>query len=216
MGVLEEVAVDEAKVNKAIQLKVPLVMTTYTIPRGVEKYIEKVLSIFLSRIKQDELKDHIAYCVQELIVNAKKANTKRIYFIERGLDLDNPRDYYDGMKTFKEDTLGNITYYLELQKKQGLYIKLVLQITEGITIEVRNNAAIADAELVRIYESLLWARKYNSVADVLSRIDYTEGAGLGIIILALTMKKLGFSENCFEIQRLGNETVARIVVPPAF
>jgi hypothetical protein len=213
--IFEEVKVDERKVNMAIERKVPLVMTTYTLPRKVEKYIEKVVTIFLSRIRQENLKDHVAYCVQELIVNAKKANTKRIYFIEKGLDLSDPEDYRTGMETFKEDTLKNITYYLELQKKQGLYIKLIIQITnDGVAFEVRNNVAITDAELIRIYERLIWARKFSSVEDALSHIDYSEGAGLGIIFLVMTMKKLGIGEECFEILKDNRETVAKLFIPP--
>jgi hypothetical protein len=57
--IFEEVKVDEKKVNMAIEQKVPLVMTTYTLPRRVEKYIEKVVAIFLSRIRQENLKDHV-------------------------------------------------------------------------------------------------------------------------------------------------------------
>jgi hypothetical protein len=215
MGDFDEVVVDEEKVVKAIRLEVPLIMTTYTLPRKVEMYIEKVVSLFLEHIRQSALKDSIIYSVQELVVNAKKANTKRVYFLEKGLDLSNPDDYRAGMESFREDTLNNIKHYLELQKEKGLYIKLVLQLKDNIiTIEVRNNSLITPEELDRIQKRILKAMAYNDVEEALIGIlDDTEGAGLGLVILVLMMKKIGLSEKSFNILRTNSETVARIVVP---
>jgi hypothetical protein len=215
MGDLEEVAVDEEKVVKAIRMEVPLIMTTYTLPRKVEKYIERVVTLFLEYIRQSALADSIIYCVQELVVNAKKANTKRVYFLEKGLDLGSSRDYNIGMETFREETLNNIQHYLELQKERGLYIKLILQLKNNIiTIEVRNNSIITLEELERIHRRLVKASAYNNVEEALINIlDDSEGAGLGLIILVLMMKKIGLSEKSFNILRTDSETVARIIIP---
>ena len=132
MSDFSEVIVDVDKVNRAIKLEVPLIMTTYTLPRKVENYIEQVVTIFLDYVKQSRLRDSVIYCIQELIVNAKKANTKRVYFIDRGLDLNDKNDYVRGMSSFKDDTLNNINYYLELQRQHGLYIKLILHLKNNI------------------------------------------------------------------------------------
>ncbi|MDR0586131.1 MAG: hypothetical protein LBG26_02725 [Treponema sp.] len=215
MSDLDEVVVDEEKVVKAIRMEVPLVMTTYTLPRKVEKYIEKVVTLFLEYIRQSSLADSIIYCVQELVVNAKKANTKRVYFLEKGLDLSSPQDYSVGMETFREETLTNIQHYLDLQKEKGLYIKLVLQLKDNIiTIEVRNNSIITQEELERIRKRLAKAGTYSDLEEALGNIlDDSEGAGLGLIILVLMMKKIGLSEKSFNILRTDAETVARIVIP---
>ncbi|WP_342632991.1 hypothetical protein [Leadbettera azotonutricia] len=77
-----ELVVDEAKVKKAVQSGIPLTVTTFTLPHEIEMYIEQVIAVFLKQVDQEKLKDYIVYCVQELAVNAKKANTKRVYFIE--------------------------------------------------------------------------------------------------------------------------------------
>jgi hypothetical protein len=143
----DEVIVDVEKVNQAVRMGIPLVMTTYTVPRKVEKYIEEVITFFLNYVQQNRLRDNVVYCVQELVVNAKKANTKRVYFIDRGLDLGDQNDYQKGMATFKDDTLNNINYYLELQRRQGLYVKIILHLKDNIiTIEVRNNSSITVTE----------------------------------------------------------------------
>jgi putative nucleotidyltransferase with HDIG domain len=215
MAAAQAIVVDEAKVRKAIQSGIPLTITTYTLPHEIEIYIEQVLEIFLRLVNQEKLKDYIVYCVQELAVNAKKANTKRVYFSERGLNLSSPEDYKLGMTTFKEDTLNNIGHYLQLQKEQGLYVKLVLQNKSKIIfIEVRNNAAATKTELIRIHDKLARSRQYNNMEDALSQVlDDSEGAGLGLVIMVLMLKKMGLDEDCFDIVGTEKETIARIVIP---
>ena len=159
MSDFDEIIVDVDKVNRAIKMEVPLIMTTYTLPRKVEKYIEQVVTLFLEYVKQSRLRDNMVYCIQELVVNAKKANTKRVYFVDQGLDLNNQDDYRQGMISFKDDTLTNINYYLELQRQQGLYIKLILHLKGNIiTIEVRNNSTITEAELNMVQSRIKKAR----------------------------------------------------------
>ncbi|MCL2374853.1 MAG: HDOD domain-containing protein [Treponema sp.] len=215
MMAAQGLVVDETKVKKAVQHGIPLTITTFTLPREIEVYIEQVISVFLQQLAQDKLKDYITYCVQELTVNAKKANTKRVYFSERGLDLGNPDDYKTGMAAFKETTLGNIAHYLQMQKEKGLYIKVILQIKNNIVcIEVRNNVAITKTELIRIHDKLARSRKYNSLEDALAQVlDDAEGAGLGLVIMVLMLRKMGLDEDCFDILGTDTETIARLTVP---
>jgi hypothetical protein len=215
MSDFDEIVVDIDKVNRAIKMEVPLIMTTYTIPRKVEKYIEQVITLFLDYVNQSRLKDNMIYCIQELVVNAKKANTKRVYFIDRGLDLNDKNDYTFGMTTFKDDTLANINYYLDLQRQEGLYVKLILHLkNESITIEVRNNATITEAELERVQKRIEKAKDYESMEDALvDLLDDSEGAGLGLVMLVIMLKKLGLGANAFNILKTGTETVAKIVIP---
>jgi putative nucleotidyltransferase with HDIG domain len=215
MAAIHELVVDESKIKKAIQSGIPLTITTFTLPHEIEAYIEQVITVFLKLVDQENLKDYIIYCIQELTVNAKKANTKRVYFIERGLDLSNPEDYREGMINFKENTLNNIAHYLQLQKEKGLYIKLILQIKKNIIhIEVRNNVAVTKTELIRIHDKLARSRQYSSLEDAFSQVlDDSEGAGLGLVILVLMLKKMGLDEDCFDILGTEKETIARIVIP---
>ena len=215
MAAPKELVIDEAKVKKAIQSGIPLTITTFTLPHEIEIYIEQVLTLFLKLLEQEKIKDYIVYCVQELAVNAKKANTKRVYFSERGLDLSNPDDYKEGMMGFKENTLSNIAHYLQLQKEKGLYIKLILQIKNNIIyIEVRNNVAVTKTELIRIHDKLARSRQYNNLEEALAQVlDDSEGAGLGLVIMVLMLKKMGLDEDCFDILGTEKETIARLIIP---
>ncbi|MDR3131363.1 MAG: HDOD domain-containing protein [Treponema sp.] len=212
---IQELVVDEAKVKNAIQSGIPLTITTFTLPRDVEMYIEQLVTVFLKQFNKESLRDYIVYCIQELAVNAKKANTKRVYFMERGLDLNKPGDYKLGMAGFKRDTINNLARYLRLQREKGFYIKIILRSTKDtIYLEVCNNAEITKNELARVYDKLASSRQYLSLEDALSQVlDDSEGAGLGLVIMALMLKKIGLTGDCFDIFGNGTETVARIVIP---
>jgi len=210
-----ELVVDEEKIKKAIKSGLPMTITTYTVPKEIEVYLEQVIEVFLKHTNQLKLKDYVVYCVQELVVNSKKANTKRVYFQELGLDINSPNDYKDGMARFKEETLSKIDHYLQLQKKKGLYIKIILQMKRNtINIEIRNNVQATKAEQIRIQDKLARARQYSSMEDALSQVlDDAEGAGLGLVILVLMLKKIGLEDEAFSIKTTDKETVASISIP---
>ena len=95
MGQKKQIEVDVAKIRMAIQSGIPLTITT------------------LTEVNQTQMVESLSYCLKELANNAKKANTKRIYFEDHNLDINNKADYIKGMEHFKQETLENINYYLE-------------------------------------------------------------------------------------------------------
>ena len=207
--------IDVEQIKRAAHDAVPLTFKTYTLPHETEIYLDKVLESFLAELGQEKLKEPLSYCLRELAVNAKKANTKRVYFQEKKLDLNKEQDYELGMKTFKQETFDNLQYYLQKQKEAGLYIKVVFQ-TRGrsLSIMVRNNVEITKKEQIRVFDRLARSRAFSSLEEAFATVlDSTEGAGLGIVILVLMMKKIGLSEDCFSIDSENGETVATITVP---
>ncbi len=100
------------KIKQSVRMSVPLTVTTYKLPHETEIQIDEILGAYLDELGQGNLKDHLSYCLKELAVNAKKANTKRVYFEEKQLSLENRDDYTEGMKSFKEETLDNHSYWL--------------------------------------------------------------------------------------------------------
>jgi putative nucleotidyltransferase with HDIG domain len=215
MSPAQEMFVDEARIKRAVQSGIPLTITTYTLPHEVELYIDQIITAFLREVNRENLRNYVVYCVQELAVNAKKANTKRIYFMEKGLDLNDPVDYKIGMTSFMDDTLNNLGHYLQLQKERGFYIKIILQAkNDSITMEVRNNATITRTELSRIHGKLKQARQYDNMEEALGLVlDDAEGAGLGLVILTLMLKKIGLGEDSFSITSDDKETVAQVCIP---
>jgi putative nucleotidyltransferase with HDIG domain len=151
----------------------------------------------------------------ELVTNAKKANTKRVFFIEQGLDINNEKDYETGMKSFDEETIGNIGRYHQLQKEKGLHIKIALQIKrDTIHIEIRNNVKATKMERLRIHDRIVRSRQYDSLEDAFSQIlNDSEGAGLGLVILVLMLKKIGIDDDNFSITTTENNTIVSISIP---
>lgn len=207
--------VDKQKIRMAISSGVPLSITTYTLPHNMEVYMSEVLTTFFTELHQEQMIQYITYCQNELITNAKKANTKRIYFKEKGLDINSYQDYEEGMRTFKEETLSNINYYLTKQKEEGLYIRLIIQVKNNvIRMEVQNNSALTYTEYKRIHDKICRAQQYTSVEETLSSVlDESEGAGLGLIIMILMLRKLGMSENNFQTLCVKGVTVTRLFLP---
>jgi len=210
-----ELVVDVAKIRKAVHSSIPLTITTYTLPHEVEVYMEQVIDIFLNELGQTKIKDYVSYCLRELAVNAKKANTKRVYFDLQGLNINDPVEYEEGMRSFKADTLENINFYLQKQKEKQYYIKIIfLARGTNIIIEVHNNAEMTKTEFMRVQDKIARSRKYTSFEEAMAKVlDSSEGAGLGLVILVLMLKKIGLEEDCFEIKVENGETIARLNIP---
>ena len=207
--------VDVDHLKRCVHSSMPITFKTFTLPRETEEYLDGVLGVLLAELGQERMKDPLAYCLRELTVNAKKANTKRVYFLERDLDLNDEDDYKKGMECFKANTLENIKHYLRRQKEMGLYIKVTFHTTgRTLVIRVRNNTDITRAEQARIYDRIARARGFTSLEEAFDRMqDYVEGAGLGIVILILILKKIGLSEDAFAVDMLEGETVATLTIP---
>jgi putative nucleotidyltransferase with HDIG domain len=207
--------VDEAKVLQAARSSIPLTVKSFTLPHETEVYLEEILGVFLKELGQDRLKDPLAYCLRELAVNAKKANTKRVYFQEKGLSLTNEPEYEEGMRNFKQETLDNINHFLEMQKEAGLYIKVIFHTKAGrLNLYVANNTEITKREQFRVFDRIARSRAFDSLEEALTTvIDDSEGAGLGIVILVLMLKKIGLDEDAFDIDTRSGETIARVVIP---
>ena len=208
-------ATDKERISLAVQLHTPIEIFSYTLPREKEAYIQEVLQYFLKECHQEHMFDNLSFCLGELLTNSKKANTKRVYFLEQKLDINDEMQYQQGMISFKNDMLANLAHYLELQKQEGLYIRLILHLTDdGIRIEIRNNSLLTKSEKKRILEKLRVAEKYEEPQQVVSlMVDQTEGAGLGIIIIILMLRKIGLSRDNYKVFCNESETVTQMLLP---
>lgn len=211
----EYLEIDRKKIRNAIKLQLPIEILSYILPRNMEVYIQKVTDAFLEECHQEHLKEYINFCLSELLINAKKANTKRVYFHEKNLNIFDPKEYEEGMQSFKEETLENINYYLELQRKAGLYVKLAMRLTDdNVIIEIKNNSKLTPFENERIQDKIRLAHQYKSMEEVVTNvIDQQEGAGLGIIIIILMLKRIGLTKDNYQVFSNDEETITRILLP---
>lgn len=215
---MSDITVNSKKIKTAVEMNIPISITTYTLPHDVEVYVDAVLAAVLEEIDQGSLYEYISYSIRELMTNAKKANTKRAYFEERHLDIHNPDDYEVGMQTFKEDVFKDLDYWFALQKKAGLYIKITLRKTKNaLIVQIVNNVEITSIEMERIQAKIERAKEFSSMEEAFSTVlDSTEGAGLGIVIMLLMLKKIGLPSKSFRIESRNGLTVARLGIPMNF
>ena len=207
--------VNVSKIRSAIQSGNPLVFITYTFPRQAETYIDNVIKVFLTEIGQGQLTEVFAYCLRELVTNAKKAHAKRIYFEQKRLSLTKAADYKEGMAHFKSEMLENAAYYLEQQKERRMYIKILLEAKNNIvTLEVRNKAELSVFEYKRVHDRITRIMQFDSAEEGFANLlDESEGAGFGLATLILILRKLGLSEENYQILSENGETISRLTVP---
>lgn len=215
MPLMKKIKVDQSKIKTAIQAEIPITITTYTLPIEIAAYIDDILKAFLTEIHQEQMFENLSYCIKELTNNAKKANTKRVYFLDKKLDIQDKESYEKGMKTFKEDSINNIRFYLEQQRKLGLYIKVSFQAHNNkIKIEIRNKSELSVFEYKRIHDKITRAQQFTNVEDCISQVlDDSEGAGLGLVIMILVLRKIGLTEENYQVVSTNGETITRLILP---
>ena len=205
---------DPQQIETAVENGETIEIVSYSLSREIEEYVNNLLFVFLQACNQELILSSLSYSSGELLANANKANAKRVYFAEKGLDINNPEDYKQGMITFSAETTVNKEHYQQLQKDKDLYIKYLLSLKNKVlTVEVINKSVLTDAETKRIQTKMESAKKYNSMEEALTDIDKTEGSGLGLIIIILMLKQLGIKKECLQVECKGCETIARIILP---
>ncbi|HOJ65246.1 MAG TPA: HDOD domain-containing protein [Spirochaetota bacterium] len=205
----------EKEIKYYINNNKPVVFKDYKIPEENEDYYVEVLKYFLKHLGKEKIGDYLGYCLREIINNAKKANTKRVFFLDQKLDINNIEHYNKGMKIFKEKTLANLDYYLDLQEKYNYFVQVYYHITDKyLNIIITNNAPILEIEKERINQKVQKAKIFNSIDEAMQLVfDDSEGAGFGIVIIILMLRKIGISDKNFGLATEREFTHVRIAVP---
>ncbi len=155
--------------------------------------------------------------VMELVNNAVKANLKRVFFEKNGYSLTDPEGYAEGLAAFTRNYTQTQTeeYRLALRDlKLTVSIDMDLDL-ERLLIHVENNARLLREEEKRIRTKL--ANAMEGIKDIMDFYlhfgDETEGKGLGLAMVVLLIKDLGFDPRNFRVYHTDNGTVARLEFP---
>ncbi|MFW6344106.1 MAG: hypothetical protein ACOC2B_05130 [Sediminispirochaetaceae bacterium] len=199
-----------SSVETALENKKVLTVTSYGYLAQERAYIDRLLHRYLHEVRLPRLMTNLAYCVHELAGNAHKANLKRIYFADQGLDIFDPSDYIFGMKSFKEEVLNNPVKFSSRQRERGYYVKFHFHALGSVLkIVIRNNARLVPEEKRRILEKFRIAKSACNLADAYGAAeDYSEGAGLGIVMLHVMLGNMGFRDRSFRVYGKDGETIS--------
>ena len=187
------------------------------------KYVTDDLLMFINSILTRELAKHdlqyliysVVTILRELIVNALKANTKRIFFDINKLDINNPAEYASGIVRFKEEIVGDFDSMQDIIQKNEHSINFnISEENEGLLFTIKNSVAITPEELVRINMRIALAVEKSSFNEIYDTIeDETEGAGLGLALIVMFLKSMGVDPLSFTIKSDGKITVASVHLP---
>lgn len=190
---------------------------TFTFHKYHEKerlFIESTLEKYLDKIGHKHITNTLSYCLHEQASNACKANTKRLYFEEKNLNIENEIEYKTGMKSFKDEIVKCNDYYTMKKKEMGLYIKFQIKIDQSnIFLSIINNVKINNEEQNRINHRIEKSKKYDTIIEAFDEIlDSEEGAGLGICTMLIMLKEICLKQNSFKIFSNNDETHSTISV----
>jgi HD-like signal output (HDOD) protein len=207
--------IDVGTIQQSVSKSIPVTFKLRSFARDQHGVLDRILEIFLSELGLEGIQESLSYCTKELIVNAQKANAKRIYFRNKGLSITDPDDYQKGMKQFlhyltetagKEDQQlndGDFDIVLTIHSSAGMF-----------NIKVRNKGEMTEQESSRVYDRIIKARGFSSFYEALNSVrDVTEGAGLGIVILIQFLKRIGLGEEAFSIESDEGLTTASLQIP---
>ncbi|HNZ26489.1 MAG TPA: HDOD domain-containing protein, partial [Spirochaetota bacterium] len=212
---MENITISDNEIKYYIDKGKPIVFKDSKISRELEDGLVDVLAKILSHLGKEKISDSLGYCLRELINNSKKANLKRVFFLDQNLDINDKTHYDKGMSLFKEKAFSNLDYYLDLMEEKEYYVQTYYRMLKNcLNIIISNNAQILPQELERINQKISKAKIFNSVEEAMRLVfDDTEGAGFGIVIIILILKKIGISDKNFAIATEKGFTHTRIAIP---
>jgi len=178
-------------------------------------YMNSLMAKYLARMDRLFLLNSVITILREVIVNAQKANAKRVFFIKNNLDIHNPDDYQTGMDRFKSEVIGDFEQVENDIKNSDFFVNVNFNKTgKNLRLQITNNSAILPEEMERINIRISRAIKYNDFTEAYEEImDDTEGAGLGIVLTILFFKSMGIDPSVFKINTDGEKTVTEFSIP---
>jgi len=194
----------------------PIEITFYENDAEINKFIRQVIKYACEYYNKPEYSDVLYGCTKELVINATKANLKRIFFQANNWDINNMGHYATGLPKFKKILETNeYKNYIEDLKKQNLWVKFnFIHSPDGFIIQVINNSAICNVEEGRIRMKLKRAMKLNDLVQMYNEdIENSEGSGLGMALIVILMKSVKLDASLFRIGSKNEITTARIEIP---
>lgn len=203
------------EISRKIEKDEPVAFRFKFINEDLLMLLNSVIAKFLAKMDYIFLLNSTITILREIVVNALKANAKRVYFNKVSLNISDPQQYEIGMKRFKEEVIGEFDVIEKDLLTSEYYIKLNFDKKDGnLVVRIINNVPVLPEELERINFRMEKAAQYNDFSEVYEEIeDSTEGAGLGIVLTVLFLKNMGINPKTFSIKSEGDVTYTTLVIP---
>ncbi|MBP7901962.1 MAG: HDOD domain-containing protein, partial [Spirochaetes bacterium] len=184
-----------------------------------DKIVLSSINGFMSRILAANdilfLQEAMITILRETILNAVKANAKRVFFEKNNADMNKVLEYNSLMRQFKEKVVGDMATIETDLKSSPFYAEFKIQKTaEGIKMRILNNTPLHSKEEERIKQRIDSAKHIKDFSEAYDTLyDETEGAGLGIILTMLLLKNSGIPQSNYSISSDKTKTEISLTVP---
>lgn len=167
----------------------------------IMEFLNGVIANVLGHADLIFLLDTFVTILRESLLNAVKANAKRIYFEQHKTDINNDLAYTLLMRKFKSEIIGDMAAIESELKGSAYYVEIELCLAENsIFLAIRNNSPILPKEQERITQRITRAWEFHDFSEAYDTMyDETEGAGLGIILTILLLKNMGVTQDDYSI-----------------
>lgn len=189
---------------------------SYTVSDDIELKIDAVIHMILEKMERLDLKPLVYTVLKELLVNGTRANHKRIFFQEEGLNISDPEDYENGMPLYRSRLNDEwADHYGQIARDKDIPVETTFRYShDGLSAEVLNYADLTPQEEERLRSKLGLVMQYNTMIDFfMNQSDETEGAGLGLAMIITMLKAENINANFFRIFSREGTTKARIEIP---
>ncbi|MDV6237070.1 histidine kinase [Leptospira ellisii] len=206
----------DQKLSDLIQSRSRITVQSSRMNSKLEKYVLRIITEILTKVGQTRYVEMLYTITKEMSINGVKANQKRVFFEDEGLDIRNPEDYEKGMTAFKAKFSEKMAdEYGKRCLARGISVKLNITYTmDGLVVEVSNNTPVIEEEEERMREKMKKAMGYNDIAEFyMDNMDNTEGAGLGIALIMILLKSENIDPHLFRVMTREHETIARVEIP---
>ena len=183
---------------------------------SIEKELLGTLQQFEERLQIEGLSVTLFNVIMELVGNAVKANLKRVFFERNGFNSNDPDSYHKGIEQFTRNYRHtNTDEYRQALKQLELQVTIDMDLdADRLMIHVRNNTVLLAEEERRIRTKLAQAMGTKDIMNFYIEFgDETEGKGLGLAMVILLIKDLGFDPALFRVFHDANKTTARLEFP---
>lgn len=209
----------EALVDECIENQRILTLVTYYLSDYGEGVMHTIASRLLTSFGRADLIDVVYTCLKELVMNAGKANLKRIVFAEAGLNPMSAEEYEKGMVIFKKNLPERrIKSYKPRFRECNLPVTITFYFEPEnvLKIKIKNVFTLWPTEEQRIRDKFRYAKNFEDLmAFYLEHGDETEGAGMGMALVGILLDQMGIDRHLFSIysSERYNETIARLEIP---
>ncbi len=178
-------------------------------------FISGILNRLLNSLDIPYLTDPLIVILKEILSNSARANAKRVFFAEEGLNIDDPDEYQVGIERFPHEVTGKWKDFVKKHQQTPYFIRLRFSFRNNeLQIFTINNVLIKDKEWERINSRFEKAGRYQNIEAAFQDMkDDSEGSGLGIVMTLFLLKRAGIDPGNFRIVSKDGLTVTSLRIP---